>query len=83
MAITKEVLEQWAERHNYHRDKWGYYQKSRNGKEYRLRLSKIAVRVELKIHHDGTQYSRPSTEWIRLWSRYFKNLSIKAIERIA
>ncbi len=74
--ITKQQLETWAEQHGFQKDKWGYFQKSNNGKEYRLKLSNIAVRYEVKIHHDGTKYSQPDNEWIRLQSGYFKDLSI-------
>lgn len=81
--MTKEQLEQWAERHGFQKDKWGYYQKSADGKEYRLKLSSIAVRYEVKIHHDGDKYSPPSNEWVRLQSGYFKDLTITPDDKLA
>ena len=74
--IDKRQLEQWAEQHGYQKDKWGHYQKSANGNDYRLKISNIAVRYEFKIHDKGTEYSRPNNRWIRLQSGYFKDLSI-------
>ncbi len=81
--MNKLQLIEWAKQHGFTEDKFGHYQKSANGKEYRLKISNVAVRYEVKIHHDKTEYSPASSEWLRLQSGYFKDLSITAEGKLA
>ena len=81
--VTRKQLEQWAERHGFRKDRWNHYQKSQGDREYRLKLSSIAVRYEVKLHHEGGRYSGPSTEWMRLRSGYFKNVSIGLEDKLS
>lgn len=74
--MTKREFEQWAHSRGWARDKWGHYQKTLSGKDYRFKLSSTAVRYEVKVHHEGTRYSEPSSEWIRLRSGYLSKLKV-------
>ena len=66
MAITREELIAWARRNGWALDRWGHLQKTNNGTTYRLKLSRIAARYELKS----------SAGWVRLRSGYYKDLTI-------
>ncbi len=76
MALTKEQLINWALSRGWSQDNFGHLQKSANGKNYRLKLSNVAVRYEVRVHHEATEYSKAENEWARLQSGYFKDLSI-------
>ena len=68
--MTQSQLINWLKAHNYSADKYGHYQKEINGKTYRYKLSKIAVRYELRADICG------HNEWIRIASAYLKDLSV-------
>ena len=73
----EQQLKDFLESKGWKKDSYGHYQKTEsNGREYRFKFNDISVRYELKIHHAGTQYSKPSSEWMRLKSGYFKDLSV-------
>ena len=76
--ITKEQLEQWTVGKGYVKDKWGHFQKVHEGKAYRLKVSNIAVRQEVKVGYDGG-----GSDWVRIRSGYFKDLSITPDGRLA
>ncbi len=75
MAVTKEELEKWAERHGFSKDAFGHYQIT-DGLTYRLKLSKIAARYEKKIVFSG------ESEWIKIRSGYYKNLFITLEDKL-
>lgn len=52
-------------------DKWGNYQKTVNGREYRMKFNDTSVRYEVKI-----RFSDGSSEWSRIKSGYYKDLSV-------
>jgi hypothetical protein len=81
MNITQ--LEQWASEHGFQKDKWGHWQKKNEVNEYRLKLSNISVRYEVKVHHAGTEYSKPDSEWVRIQSGYLKNILITPEGKLA
>lgn len=67
--MTRDDLEVWLKKRGYEKDRWGHYQKTRaDGTKIRMRLSKIAVRHEVKSPGFG--------QWVRTRSGYFKNLSL-------
>lgn len=74
--LIEKQIKEFLESKGWKKDSYGNYQKESNGKEYRMKFNDISVRYELKIHHSGTEYSKPSSEWIRLKSGYFKDLSV-------
>ena len=74
--ITKQQIIDWATERGWRSDNWGNLQKEINGRQYRFKLSSTSVRYEVKIHHPGTKYSKPSSEWLRLRSGYYKDLNI-------
>jgi len=74
--LTKEDIIEWATKQGWVLDKYRNLQKEVGDREYRLKLSKNSVRYEVKVHHSGDTYSKPSSEWIRLRSAYYKDLSI-------
>lgn len=49
-------------------DRFGHLKKTVNGKQYRFKLSRIAVRYEV---HTNTKPAR----WVRIYSGYFSKLS--------
>lgn len=79
--MTKDELIAWAKANGWREDRYGHLQKTscmpegcpREVKMYRLKLSSIAARYEVKI----------STGWLRLRSGYYKNLSISADGQLA
>ena len=75
MAITKQQLIDWAKSKGWEEDNFGHLQKQANGKQYRFKLSSIAVRYETKVKSIG--------EWIRLQSGYFKDLTITEDGKLA
>jgi len=77
MALTKDAVASWAIGRGYKYDRYGHLVKTVNGEEFRMKISKIAVRYERKIHHDASEYSRASSEWLRLRSGYLKDLHIE------
>lgn len=73
--MTRDELIQWATRNGWKLDRFGHLQKSNDGgsRRYRLKLSRIAARYEVK-----TPFG-----WARLRSGYYKDLSITADGKIA
>lgn len=69
--MTKQEFVNWAKLRGWVEDRFGHLQKQINGKEYRFKVSKIAVRYEL-----GIQYENGGRDWIRLQGGYFKDLDI-------
>jgi len=79
--LTRQDIINWATGRGWNLDKYGHLQKEFTGKDgetkqYRYKLSKTAVRFEIRIHLDGGEYGKPSNEWARLRSGYYKDLSI-------
>ena len=81
--LTKQQIIDWATARGWHLDRYGHLQKvgklkDKEGKpiEYRIKLSSTAMRYEVKVHYDGGQYGKPSNEWMRLRSGYYKDLTI-------
>ncbi len=64
MAVTKDILEAWAKSRGWTQDRWGHWHRA----NYRLKLSRIAARYEL----------RSGTGWIRLRSAYYHSIDITA-----
>lgn len=64
MAVTKDILEAWAKSRGWTQDRWGHWHKA----NYRLKLSRIAARYEL----------RSGAGWIRLRSAYYHSIEITA-----
>ena len=74
--FTKQQIIDWAMDRGWKLDKWGHLQKKIGDKEYRFKLSSTAMRYEVKVRHPGTEYSKPSSEWLMLRSGYYKDLYI-------
>lgn len=49
------------------KDRWKNFKKTINSKEYRIKVQKISVRLEVKAAHAG---------WVRLRSSYIKDITI-------
>ena len=64
--MTKAQFIEWAQTHEYQLDRFGHMHKEKNGKFYRFKLSRIAVRFEYKS----------KAGWVRLKSGYFSQLTI-------
>src|SRR5512140_618259 len=64
MAVTKNILEAWAKSRGWTQDRWGHWHKA----NYRLKLSRIAARYEL----------RSGVGWVRLRSAYYHSIEITA-----
>jgi hypothetical protein len=73
--ITRDQLIQWATSNGWKLDSHGHLQKVEHEglRHYRLKLSRIAVRYEVKTH----------AGWVRLRSGYYKNLHITADDQLA
>ena len=66
--MTKDELIAWARANGWTEDRFGHLQKTNGASRYRLKLSSIAARYEVKT----------SAGWLRLRSGYYKNLTITA-----
>ena len=66
--MTKDELITWAKSNGWTEDRFGHLQKTNGTSRYRLKLSSIAARYEVKS----------SAGWLRLRSGYYKNLNITA-----
>ena len=79
--MTKDELIAWAKAHGWAEHRYGHFQRTtcmpegcpREVRTYRLKLSNIAVRYEVKS----------SAGWVRLRSGYYKNLTITADGKLA
>jgi hypothetical protein len=71
--MTRDELITWATRHGWKRDRWGHLQKESENGTYRLKLSRIAARHEVK-----TPFG-----WHRVTSGYYKDLTIAADGKLA
>jgi len=67
-GLTKEQFTNWAISKGWKPDKWGHLRNET--KEYRLRVTRIAVRYEVKARLTGY------TQWIRLGNGYLEDLEI-------
>jgi len=81
--LTKKDIINWATQRGWRLDKYGHLQKKIDGKECRIKLSNTALRYEVKVHYPGGTYSKPSSEWMRLRSGYYKDLSITPEGKLA
>lgn len=81
--LTKQDIIDWAIEEGWKLDKWGHLQKKVGDKEYRFKLSSTAMRYEVKIRYPGTQYTSPSSDWLRLRSGYYKDLSFTPEGRLS
>lgn len=61
--MTRQEFEVWATAHGWTKDQWGHYHKG----DRRFKLSKVAVRLEVKAGSAG---------WVRLRSGYLSRLCI-------
>jgi len=64
--MNRQQFVAWAQSRGWQLDRFGHLKKYLNGKTYRFKLSRIAVRYEIK--------SRAG--WVRIRSGYFSKLSI-------
>ena len=79
--MTKDELVAWAKAHGWREDRYGHLQRTscmpegcpREVRTYRLELSNITARYEVKTAHG----------WLRLRSGYYKNLAINADGKLA
>ena len=71
--MTKDELITWAKANGFTEDRFEHLQKSNGTSRYRLKLSSIAARYEVKT----------SAGWLRLRSAYYKNLNITADGKLA
>lgn len=73
--MTRGELITWATANGWELDRFGHLHKvEQEGlRHYRLKLSRIAARFEIKTTHG----------WTRVRSAYFKNLSITADGKLA
>jgi len=76
---TKQQIIDWALGGGWHWDKWGHLQKTDStGRQYRIKLSSTAMRYEVKVTH-----GRGDSEWMRLRSGYYKDISIHPTNKLA
>ena len=70
--MTRENFIKWALERGWRKDRYGQLLRETNGKEYRFKLSRVAVRYESQITLKG--FSRGKHRWIRIRSGYFSKL---------
>lgn len=69
-AKGKAVMNYIAASYNVELDRWNNVKFSdpASGKEYRYKLMKNVIRMEVKVHHAASQYNKASSEWMRVKS---------------
>ncbi len=72
-AMTREEIIAWATQHGWTLDRWGHLKKEFDNGTHRIKLSRIAVRHELK-----TPFG-----WARIESGYYKHLTITGDGKLA
>jgi len=70
-GLTKEQFIEWAQNTGWQEDRYGHLQKTIGGENYRFKIGRYSVRYEKKI-----KFADGKSEWLRLFSGYFKNLRI-------
>lgn len=76
--MTRAELESWALTHGWQRDHWGHLQRvigvpPKAAATYRLKLSAIAVRYEV----------RSTSSWVRLRSNYLSKITVTPEGKLA
>lgn len=75
--MTKNQLIEWLSKNpKWELDRFGHF-KSNDG-TFRFKIGTQSVRLEKKVIHAATKYTKESTSWIRLRSQYYSKLSITA-----
>lgn len=75
--MTKEEFVAWALGRGWYADRYEHLQKEVGDKQYRMKISNVAVRYESRI-----TFADGKHEWVQLRSGYFKNLSIASDGKI-
>jgi hypothetical protein len=73
--IKKEIMDFLSSK-GWVKDSYGNYQKKIGDKEFRMKFNDTSVRYELKLKFEDMDYSGPSSEWRRIKSDYYKDLSV-------
>lgn len=73
MAVKREQIEALLQSAGFKKDSWGHYKWSEGGNQYRIKLSRVGMRYEVKAGDAG---------WVRLRGAYYKDLSITPEGRI-
>jgi hypothetical protein len=75
--MTKQALINWLISKGYIKDAYGNYRKPNdlNFTTYRFKIQDNSVRYEKQIILTGSD-GRPTHEWLRMSSNYYKNLSV-------
>jgi len=69
--LTKQDLIDWALEHGWTLDRYGNLHVGNDERRYRLKLSDISARLELRVDHEAG-----GSEWIRLKSAYLKDITV-------
>ena len=86
--MTREQFIDWALSKGWKLDSYGHLQKAFPASDgtmtdYRFKLSRIAVRYEVKIVFTNVPSYHAKSEWKRLRSAYFTNLVLDADGKIS
>lgn len=72
--MLREKLEEWLLSKGYEKDRFGHFHKTRtNGQEIRYKMNTYSCRYEV----------RSGFGWVRVYSGYYKNLSITDDNRLS
>ncbi len=86
--MTREQFIDWAQSKGWKLDSYGHLQNSFPGADgkprfYRFKLSRVAVRYEVKIVFENVPSYHAKSEWKRLRSGYFSNLTLGEDGKVA
>ena len=83
--MTKKELAQWATRHGY-TEKRGNWYKTRDGKEYRIKVQPISMRMEgLHVYTTTDCFTgQPVVNkiWVKLRAGYLKDITINDVDKL-
>lgn len=64
---VKEMVEKLLATGQWTQDaRSGHLYQERNGKEYRMKVQARTLRYEVKVYHEGDQYTKPFSSWVRI-----------------
>lgn len=72
--MKREQFEEILKADGWKLDRFGHYQKTVRGKQYRIKMQDRSCRIETLVRHEATMYSPARKEWIRLGGEYYSKI---------
>lgn len=73
MSEARAKLEEALPKANWTKDRFGHYQRTAGGRNYRIRMQATSCRVEIQVHHDDG-----SKSWVKTGGCYYRDIHFTA-----